>query len=122
MNKHDLVVSLSERLSLTQSQSVEIVNAWEGVLTDALQSGERLTLQGFGTFFAWSQTERTGRNPRTGETCRIEARVSVKFKPGKFLLAALNEKKNDCQSTNENKDETAFSVIYFFISIGEYYS
>ena len=58
MNKHDLVVSLSERLSLTQSQSVEIVNAWEGVLTDALQSGERLTLQGFGTFFAWSQTER----------------------------------------------------------------
>ena len=56
MNKHDLVVSLSERLSLTQSQSVEIVNAWEGVLTDALQSGERLTLQGFGTFFAWSQT------------------------------------------------------------------
>ena len=77
MNKHDLVVSLSERLSLTQSQSVEIVNAWEGVLTDALQSGERLTLQGFGTFFAWSQTERTGRNPRTGETCRIEARVSV---------------------------------------------
>ena len=106
MNKRGLVVSLSERLSLTQSQSVEIVNAWEGVLTDALQSGERLTLQGFGTFFAWSQTERTGRNPRTGETCRIEARVSVKFKPGKFLLAALNEKKNDCQSTNENKDET----------------
>ncbi|WP_435371670.1 HU family DNA-binding protein [Parabacteroides goldsteinii] len=51
MNKRDLVVSLSERLSLTQSQSVEIVNAWEGVLTDALQSGERLTLQGFGTFF-----------------------------------------------------------------------
>lgn len=50
MNKRDLVVSLSERLSLTQSQSVEIVNAWEGVLTDALQSGERLTLQGFGTF------------------------------------------------------------------------
>ena len=30
MNKHDLVVCLSERLFLTQSQSVEIVNAWEG--------------------------------------------------------------------------------------------
>ena len=71
MNKHDLVVSLSERLSLTQSQSVEIVNAWEGVLQDALLSGERLTLQGFGTFFTWNQTEWTGRNPRTGETCRI---------------------------------------------------
>ena len=76
------------------------------VMEEGLSDGNDIVLQGFGTFFAWSQTERTGRNPRTGETCRIEARVSVKFKPGKFLLAALNEKKNDCQSTNENKDET----------------
>ena len=59
MNKHDLVVSLSERLSLTQSQSVEIVNAWEGVLTDALQSGERLTLQGFGTCLEPDRADRT---------------------------------------------------------------
>lgn len=93
MNKHDLVVALSERLSLTQLQSLEIVNAWEGVFTDALLDDKRIVLQGFGSFFIWNQTERMGRNPRTGETCPIEARTSVKFKPGKFLLKALNEKK-----------------------------
>lgn len=106
MNKHDLVIALPERLSLTQLQSLEIVNAWEGVLLDALLADQRLMLQGFGTFHAWSQTERMGRNPRTGESCRIAPRVSVKFKPGKFLLGALNEKENDCQSTKENNDET----------------
>lgn len=106
MNKHDLVVALSERLSLPQTQSLQIVNAWEGILSDALIADKRLVLQGFGTFFVWSQTERMGRNPRTGESCRIAPRVSVKFKPGKFLLDALNEKENDCQSTKENNDET----------------
>lgn len=106
MNKHDLVVALSERLSLPQTQSLQIVNAWEGILSDALIADKRLVLQGFGTFFAWSQSERMGRNPRTGESCRIAPRVSVKFKPGKFLLGALNEKENDCQSTKENNDET----------------
>nr|WP_129733764.1 HU family DNA-binding protein [Parabacteroides goldsteinii] len=92
MNKHDLVLALSERLSLTQSQSLEIVNVWEGVLSDALQSDERIVLQGFGTFTPWKQSERLGRNPRTGKTCAIEARTSVKFKPGKYLLEVLNKR------------------------------
>lgn len=105
MNKHDLVVALSERLSLTQLQSLEIVNAWEGVFTDALLDDKRIVLQGFGSFFIWNQTERMGRNPRTGKTCPIEARTSVKFKPGKFLLKVLNEKKNDSESIKGNNDE-----------------
>lgn len=103
MNKHDLVLALSERLSLTQSQCIAIVNAWEGVFTEALLADKRITLQGFGSFFAWSQTERMGRNPRTGDSCLIEARVSVKFKPGKYLLKTLNG--NDCKSPKRNKDE-----------------
>ena len=77
MNKQDLVLALSERLSLTQSQCLAIVNAWEGVFTEALLADKRITLQGFGSFFAWNQTERVGRNPRTGERCPIKARVSV---------------------------------------------
>ncbi|WP_316251394.1 HU family DNA-binding protein [Parabacteroides faecis] len=33
-----------------------------------------------------------GRNPRTSKSCTIPSRVSVKFKPGKFLLQCLNKK------------------------------
>lgn len=97
MNKQQLVQSLSERLSLPHTQCQVIVNAAQEVLVEALRKKETVTLQGFGVLSPWEQSERTGRNPRTGVSCPIEARVSVKFKPGKFLLAALNEKENECK-------------------------
>ena len=108
MNKHELVTVLSEHLSLTQSQCLDFVNAWERILTKELCADKRVILQGFGSFSIWSQTPRMGRNPRTGESCPIEARVSVKFKPGKYLLDSLNNKPGKEQSENQlkrNKDE-----------------
>ena len=69
MNKADLVNELAEKMGISQNEII---------------------LQGFGTFKAWEQAERTGRNPRTGISCKIPARRSVKFKPGKFLLRDLN--------------------------------
>ena len=48
--------------------------------------------QGFGTFTLWSQSERPGRNPKTGIPVTIPSRNSVKFKPGKGLLEYLNSK------------------------------
>ena len=59
-------------------------------MTERLSKSDSLILQGFGTFHPWSQTAREGRNPRTGETCLIRPRRSVKFKPGKMLLQKLN--------------------------------
>lgn len=89
MNKTDLVNDLAEKLGIPQYQSRKFLNAFQEVLTEKLVQDE-IVLQGFGTFRAWEQTKRLGRNPRTGVPCEIKARTSVKFKPGKFLLAALN--------------------------------
>ncbi|WP_301042593.1 HU family DNA-binding protein, partial [Parabacteroides goldsteinii] len=36
------------------------------------------------------QTSRLARNPKTGTPVQIPARTTVKFKPGKFLLEAMN--------------------------------
>ena len=89
MNKTDLVIVLAEKMGIPQSQSRQFLNAFQEVLSDTLKE-EVIMLQGFGTFEPWKQTARPGRNPRTGEPCMIEPRTSVKFKPGKFLLEALN--------------------------------
>lgn len=91
MNKADLVNELAEKMQITQSQSRQFLNTFEEVLTTAIKQDIPVMLQGFGTFASWKQNEREGRNPRTGKTCVIRSRTSVKFKPGKFLLAALNE-------------------------------
>lgn len=90
MNKADLVNELAEKMQITQSQSRQFLNTFQEVLAEAIKRNSPVMLQGFGTFTPWVQTEREGRNPRTGITCVIPARTSVKFKPGKFLLKDLN--------------------------------
>lgn len=95
MNKADLVYELAMKLDIPQYKSQQFLNAFEEVLTEALGKDDSLRLQGFGSFEPWEQAERLGRNPRTGVSCLIPSRVSVKFKPGKLLLEALNTPKNN---------------------------
>lgn len=93
MNKTDLVNKLAEQMDISQSQSRHYLNTFLGVLENALKEEEPVMLQGFGTFVPWKQTERPGRNPCTGTPCRVPARMSVKFKAGKYLLETLNSQK-----------------------------
>lgn len=90
MNKTDLVNALAERMNINQYQSRLYLNVFLELLEEILKNDEPIMLQGFGTLEPWKQTERPGRNPRTGISCKIPARTSVKFKPGKFLLKTLN--------------------------------
>ena len=90
MNKAELVNELAVKMNITQEQSRKFVNVFQEVLTEAFKQNVRVMLQGFGSFTSWKQNEREGRNPRTGISCMIPARTSVKFKPGKFLLEELN--------------------------------
>lgn len=92
MNKTDLVNVLAEKMNISQSKSRQFIDAFQNVLKETLRE-DAIMLQGFGTFEPWEQTARLGRNPRTGALCEIKARTSVKFKPGKFLLEALNAQK-----------------------------
>lgn len=93
MNKADLVSELAAKMQITQDQSRKFLNTFEEVLAAAIKQDSTVMLQGFGTFSPWKQSERGGRNPRTGTPCTISARKSVKFKPGKFLLEELNSLK-----------------------------
>lgn len=90
MNKAELVNELAAKMHITQGQSRQFLNIFQEVLTEAMKKDSPVMLQGFGTFAPWAQKERSGRNPRTGISCAIPARTSVKFKPGKFLLKELN--------------------------------
>lgn len=92
MNKTEMVKELSCRLGRTQTECLHIINTCQDIISDHLTQGDHIVLQGFGTFTSWQQTERLGRNPRTGTPCMIPPRVSVRFKPGKFLLQGLNRK------------------------------
>ena len=60
-------------------------------MTQELQEGKTIAIQGFGTFEVSSRNARTGRNPHTGEEMAIAACKAPKFKAGKALKDAINE-------------------------------
>ena len=60
------------------------------VIVDAMAKGDKIQLVGFGTFETRVRGERTGKNPRTGETVKIAACKAPKFKAGKALKDAIN--------------------------------
>jgi DNA-binding protein HU-beta len=59
-------------------------------ISEALSSGNRVTLIGFGTFSVSERAAHTGRNPSTGKKIEITAKKVAKFKPGKALSDSVN--------------------------------
>ena len=60
-------------------------------MTQELQEGNVVTIQGFGTFEVAERAEREGRNPKSGEVMTIAASKSPKFKAGKALKDIVNK-------------------------------
>ena len=90
MNKAELVNAVSTSASLSKSDAARAIDATIEAITQSLQSGDQVTVVGFGTFLVRNRSARTGRNPRTGEAINIPAGKAAGFKPGKALKDALN--------------------------------
>jgi DNA-binding protein HU-beta len=78
---------------LTRRQAAEVLDAVFATISDALRSGEGAKVPGFGSFALSERAARKGRNPATGETIKIKASKTVRFKVGKELKEAVNTKK-----------------------------
>ncbi len=87
MIKADLVKCVVERTGLNKSQAQIAVDTILTMMKDSMTRGERIELRGFGVFDIRPRKTGVGRNPRTGEEVRIPPGKSVRFKPGKHMLA-----------------------------------
>ncbi len=85
MNKGELVSSVAASAGLSKKDAEKAVAAVIDSITDALKSGEKVQLVGFGTFEVRSRAARTGHNPKTGATLEIAASKVPAFKAGKAL-------------------------------------
>jgi len=89
MTKAELVGKISSDGGITKSQAEKAVDGFVSAVSDALATGDKITLVGFGTFSVGERAQREGRNPRTGEKIKIAASKVVKFKAGKTLSEKL---------------------------------
>ncbi|MFH1624043.1 MAG: HU family DNA-binding protein [Pseudomonadota bacterium] len=88
MNKADLVNEVAKVVS-TKKDAQAAVNCVFGSIAKALKKKDTVTLVGFGTFKVAKRKARKGRNPRTGELIKINAKKVAKFVPGKALKDAV---------------------------------
>ncbi|MFF2887601.1 MULTISPECIES: HU family DNA-binding protein [Paenibacillus] len=85
MNKTDLIAKVAELTDLSKKDATKAVDAVFEAISDALQSGDKVQLVGFGNFEVRERQARKGRNPQTGEEIDIAASKMPAFKPGKSL-------------------------------------
>lgn len=91
MTKSELIQMLAERNPHLYMRDVEkIVDTIFEEITTALAKGDRVELRGFGAFSVKERESRVGRNPRTGESVKVNAKRLPFFKTGKALRERLN--------------------------------
>jgi integration host factor subunit beta len=85
MNKSDLIADLSKKAEITQRKSEEIVNLVFDCMANALISGDRIEIRGFGSFMIKEYKGYVGRNPKTGAKIKVQGKRLPFFKTGKEL-------------------------------------
>ncbi|PWU15746.1 MAG: integration host factor subunit alpha [Bdellovibrio sp.] len=90
MTKADIVERVYEKIGFSKKEASELVEMVFKSLKDVLVSGQKVKISGFGNFIVRGKSERTGRNPQTGEQIKISARRVLTFRPSQVLKAMLN--------------------------------
>jgi len=91
VNKTELIARVAEKTSLTKKAAGDAVEAVLDTISEALASGEKVTIVGFGTFEVRDRAARRGVNPATGEAIEIPASRVPAFKAGKALKEAVSK-------------------------------
>ena len=92
MNKAELVSKMAEKSELTKKEAEMALNALMESIQEALVSGDKVQLVGFGSFEVRKRAARKGRNPQTKEEIKIPASKAPVFKAGKALKDLVNKK------------------------------
>lgn len=91
MTKSELIEMLASKNAHLNCKDVEL--AVKGLLeqmSQALATGGRIEIRGFGSFSLHYRPPRIGRNPKSGDSVSLPAKYVPHFKPGKALRERVN--------------------------------
>jgi integration host factor subunit beta len=92
MTKSELIERLADKMRQVPTKDVELaIKEMLEQMAQTLQKGERIEIRGFGSFSLHYRAPRVGRNPKTGETVKLDGKYVPHFKPGKELRERVNE-------------------------------
>ena len=92
MNKTAFLSELAVRTDRPVTEVRKFVDDFFALTTEILAREEEVAFLYFGRFYPRKQFARPVRNPKTGVPIMLDERTTVRFKPGKTLIEALNRK------------------------------
>ncbi len=93
MTKSELIDVIAKDQSHLAYRDVELaVKCILEQMSQALASGDRIEIRGFGSFSLHYRPPRQGRNPKTGTTVALAGKYVPHFKPGKELRERVNDR------------------------------
>ena len=91
MTKADLVEVISEHVNLSKKDTGIVVKLVLDNISDALSRGDKVELRGFGSFRVKQRRSRRARNPRTGTSVFVPAKLIPFFKASNDLKNMVNK-------------------------------
>ncbi len=83
MTRTELVERIAQRMADLPIKDIDLaVRTVINQLTDSLDNGQRIEIRGFGGFSLRERQSSVGRNPKTGETVKLQLRHIIHFKTG----------------------------------------
>ncbi len=80
MNNKEFISELSRKLGYTNTDSSQLVSSVIGVMTQELQDGNNIVIQGFGTFEVKKKLERISINPATQQRMLVPPKLVLAYR------------------------------------------
>ena len=90
MTKAELIEDVSRAVEMSRKDSELIVETIFESIIQALQTGDKIEIRGFGSFRTRQRRGRIGRNPKTGAKVDVPPKRIPFFKPSKELKDFVN--------------------------------
>lgn len=84
-----IIDEIASRTGMTKTQAKQAVTAVVETLGEHLASGERIQMQGLGTFEVRDRAAREATNPRTREKVQVAASKAVGFRAASALKSRV---------------------------------
>lgn len=81
MNNKEFIGELARTLGYTNKDTAQLVSSVLGIMTQELQNGNSVAIQGFGTFEVKKKLERITINPVTQQRMLIPPKLVLTYKP-----------------------------------------
>lgn len=85
MNNKEFTSELSRRLGYTVKDTSELISSLLSDMTQQLEEGNVITVQGFGTFEVKKKAERISVNPTTKQRMLVPPKLVLNYKPSTLL-------------------------------------